>query len=150
MDGELGITLPTKTFTDEVISLTGPEVFFSVNGKPQASLKCGSYKGVGKGVDASELPAIPVFDFSNGVSLKANVLKEMILKTAFAVSMDDSRPVLTEMLLTCVLCLHERTVRSLKISPHSHFAPRGEKHVRSATYPQKVLRKVMWVMIRRE
>ena len=99
MDGELGITLPAKTLTDVVNSLTEPEIVFSVNGKPEASLKCGSYKGVFKGVEASEFPAIPVFDFSDGVSLDANILKEMILKTAFAASMDDSRPVLTGVLL---------------------------------------------------
>ena len=101
MDGELGITLPAKTLTDVVNSMTEPEIVFSVNGKPEASLKCGSYKGVVKGVEASEFPAIPVFDFSDGVcvSLEAKILKEMILKTAFAASMDDSRPVLTGVLL---------------------------------------------------
>jgi DNA polymerase-3 subunit beta len=70
-----------------------------VNGKPEAFLKCGSYKGVVKGVEASEFPAIPVFDFSDGISLEATILREMILKTAFAASMDDSRPVLTGVLL---------------------------------------------------
>jgi DNA polymerase-3 subunit beta len=99
MDGELGITLPAKTLTDVVNSLTEPEIVFSVNGKPEASLKCGSYKGVVKGVEASEFPTIPVFDFSDGVPLEVNILKEMILKTAFAASMDDSRPVLTGVLL---------------------------------------------------
>ena len=99
MDGDLGITLPAKTLTDVVNSLTEPEIVFSVNGKPEASLKCGSYKGVVKGIEASEFPAIPVFDFPDGVSMEVNILKEMILKTAFAASMDDSRPVLTGVLL---------------------------------------------------
>ena len=75
MDGDLGLTLPAKTLTDVVNSLVEPEVVFSVNGKPEAALKCGSYKGVVKGVDASEFPSIPAFDVSDGVSLNASVFK---------------------------------------------------------------------------
>ena len=100
MDGELGLTLPAKTLTDVVNSLTEPEIVFSVNGKPEASLKCGSYKGTVKGVDASEFPAIPQFDISSGISLDANTIKEMIRMVAFAASVDDSRPVLTGVLLS--------------------------------------------------
>ena len=38
LDGDLGLTLPAKTLTDVINSLTDPEVVFSVNGKPEASL----------------------------------------------------------------------------------------------------------------
>jgi len=76
-----------------------PEVVFSVNGKPEAALKCGAYKGVVKGIEASEFPTIPEFDVSSGISLDANTLKEMIQNVAFAASVDDSRPVLTGVLM---------------------------------------------------
>ena len=99
MDGELGLTLPAKTLTDVVNSLVEPEVVFSVNGKPEAALKCGAYKGVVKGIEASEFPTIPEFDVSSGISLDANALKEMIQNVAFAASVDDSRPVLTGVLM---------------------------------------------------
>jgi len=99
MDGELGLTLPAKTLTDVVNSLVEPEVVFSVNGKPEAALKCGAYKGVVKGIEASEFPTIPEFDVSSGISLDAITLKEMILNVAFAASVDDSRPVLTGVLM---------------------------------------------------
>jgi DNA polymerase III subunit beta len=99
MDGDLGLTLPSKTLTDVVNSLVEPEVVFSVNGKPEASLKSGTYKGVVKGVEASEFPAIPEFDVSSGISLDANIFKDMIQSVAFAASLDDSRPVLTGVLL---------------------------------------------------
>jgi DNA polymerase-3 subunit beta len=75
LDGEVGLTLPAKTLTDMVNSFTDPEVVFSVNGKPEASLKCGSYKGVVKGVEASEFPAIPQFDVSSGIPFEAGALK---------------------------------------------------------------------------
>ncbi len=99
MDGDLGLTLPAKTLTDVVNSLVEPEVVFSVNGKPEVALKCGTYKGVVKGVEASEFPAIPEFDVSSGIPLDANTLKEMIQKVAFAASVGDTRPVLTGVLV---------------------------------------------------
>jgi DNA polymerase-3 subunit beta len=95
MDGDPGLTLPAKTLTDVVNSLIEPEVVFSVNGKPEASLKCGAYKGIVKGVEASEFPSIPEFNVSSGIPLESNVFKQMIQKVAFAASTDDTRPVLT-------------------------------------------------------
>ena len=98
MDGELRLTLPAKTLTDVVNSLTEPEVVFSVNGKPEASLTSGSFKGVVKGIAASEYPTIPEFDVSSGIPLEADALKEMIQNVAFAASVDDARPVLNGVL----------------------------------------------------
>ena len=100
LDGDLGLTLPAKTLTDVINSLTDPEVVFSVNGKPEASLKCGTYKGIVKGIDASEFPTIPEYPITNGISMDASMFKEMIQKVAFAASMDDTRPVLTGVLMS--------------------------------------------------
>lgn len=99
MDGDIGLTLPAKTLTDVVNSFTEPEVTFSVNGKPEAALKCGTYKGVVKGIEAEEFPKLPQFDTSGGIPLDAATLKEMIRAVAFAASVDESRPVLTGVLL---------------------------------------------------
>jgi len=100
LDGDLGLTLPAKILTDVINSLTDPEVVFSVNGKPEASLKCGTYKGIVKGIDASEFPTIPEYPITNGISMDASMFKEMIQKVAFAASMDDTRPVLTGVLMS--------------------------------------------------
>lgn len=100
LDGDLGLTLPAKTLTDVINSFTDPEVVFSVNGKPEASLKCGTYKGIVKGIDASEFPIIPEYPITNGVSMDASMFKEMIQKVAFAASMDDTRPILTGVLMS--------------------------------------------------
>lgn len=99
MDGSLALTLPARTLTDVVNALSESEVHFSVNGKPEAALKSGSFKGVVKGNEASEFPSIPVFDVSQGISFDASTLKEMIQSVAFAASVDDSRPVLAGVLL---------------------------------------------------
>lgn len=99
MDGNLALTLPAKTLTDVVNTLADPELVFSVNGKPEASLKSGSYKGTVKGVEASEFPPIQEYDVSNGVVLEAASFKEMVQRVAFAASVDGSRPILTGVLL---------------------------------------------------
>jgi DNA polymerase-3 subunit beta len=99
MDGDIGLTLPAKTLTDVVNSFTEPEVTFSVNGKPEAALKCGTYKGVVKGIEAGEFPNLPQFDTSGGIPIEASTFKEMIRAVAFAASVDESRPVLSGVLL---------------------------------------------------
>lgn len=94
LDGEIALTLPAKTLTDIVNSLTDSEVQFTVNGKPEAAIKSGTFKGVVRGIEASEFPAIPEHDVTNGIALEASLLKEMIQATAFAASIDEARPVL--------------------------------------------------------
>ena len=106
MDGDVGLTLPAKTLTDVVNSFTELEVTFSVNGKPEAALKCGTYKGVVKGMEAEEFPKMPEFDTSGGIPIDAATLKEMIRAVAFAASVDESRPVLTGVLLQ----MEEKTI----------------------------------------
>lgn len=102
LDGQVALTLPAKTLADIVNSLADTEVQFSVNGKPEATLKSGAFKGVVKGIEASEFPAIPEYDLSNGITLDAPLFREMIQATAFAASNDEARPVLTGVLLTIV------------------------------------------------
>ena len=94
LDGQLALTLPAKTLTDIVNSLADSEVQFTVNGKPEAAIKSGTFKGVVRGIEASEFPTIPEHDVSNGIALDASLLKEMIQATAFAASIDQARPVL--------------------------------------------------------
>lgn len=100
LDGQLALTLPAKTLTDIVNSLADSEVQFTVNGKPEAAIKSGTFKGVVRGIEASEFPAIPEHDVSNGIALDASLLKEMIQATAFAASIDQARPVLEGVQLT--------------------------------------------------
>lgn len=94
LDGQIALTLPAKTLTDIVNSLADSEVQFSVNGKPEATLKSGTFKGVVRGTEASEFPPLPEHDVSEGVSLPASLLRDMIQGTAFAAASDEARPVL--------------------------------------------------------
>lgn len=100
LDGQIALTLPAKTLTDIVNALSDSEVQFSVNGKPEASLKCGTYKGVVRGAEAVEFPPLPEHDASEGVVLPAALLRDMILGTAFAASTDETRAALVGVLVT--------------------------------------------------
>ena len=99
MDGDLRLTLPAKTLFDVIRSLTEAEVNFSVNGKPEVSLHCGTFKGIVKGVQAADYPTIPDHKEVNGYSIETNLFKEMVQKVVFAASTEDARPVLTGILL---------------------------------------------------
>ncbi len=100
IDGDLSLTIPAKTLTDVVSSLIEPEITFSTNGKPEISIKSGSFKGIVKGIEGSEFPAIPRFDVTDGIVIGASCLKSMIQSVVFAASADESRPVLTGILVT--------------------------------------------------
>ena len=100
LNGPLALTLPARTLTDMVNSLSGSEVQFSVNGKPEATLESGTFKGTVRGIAAAEFPPIPKFDGSDGMLLQAGLLREMIQATAFAASNDEVRPLLTGVLLS--------------------------------------------------
>lgn len=100
MEGEPGLTLPARTLTDVVNALVEPEIEFSANGKPEAALKCGKYKGVVKGEEASGFPVMAEYDVSSGISVDANAFKEMSQRVVFAASLDDTRPVLTGVQMT--------------------------------------------------
>jgi DNA polymerase-3 subunit beta len=94
LDGQIALTLPAKTLTDIVNSLADSVVQFSVNGKPEATLTSVTFKGVVRGTEASEFPPHPEHDVSEGVTLPAPLLREMIQGTAFAAASDEARPVL--------------------------------------------------------
>jgi len=72
----LNWTLPARTLADVVNTLTEPEIVFSVDGKPEASLENGTYTGTIKGLEASEFPAISTFDVSEGVTIEASIFKK--------------------------------------------------------------------------
>lgn len=127
LDGQIALTLPAKTLTDIVNSLADSEVQFTVNGKPEVAIKSGTFKGVVRGIEAAEFPAIPEHDVSRGIALDASLLKEMIQATAFATSTEEARPVL------------EGVQLSLDGSTLSMAATDGFRlAVKKATMPDKV------------
>ncbi len=94
-------TVPAKLLTDFVSSLPqAPVEIALVEDTNTLNVKSlGSNANI-KGMDASEFPLIPnAEDGEPPVVLDATLLKEMIAEVAFAAADDDSRPVLTGVLV---------------------------------------------------
>ncbi len=64
------------------------------------NIRCGASVTDIKGIDAQEYPPIPVPDLNDGLELNVSDFKEMIQQVVFAVSSDESRPVLQGVQMT--------------------------------------------------
>lgn len=93
-------TVPARTFTDLVSTLTDNQVDMDLNVRTQTlNVRSGASTTDIKCIDSQEFPPMPVADVEQGMELKIADLKEMIQQVAFAASSDEARPVLTGVLL---------------------------------------------------
>ena len=100
IEGQGAITVPARTFTDLVSTLTDDQVIMELDNSTQTlNVRCGSSETNIKGIDAEEFPPIPEPNLEEGVALNVTNFKEMVQQVAFAASTDEARPVLTGVLL---------------------------------------------------
>lgn len=91
-------TLPAKLFTEFVGSLPDEEVRGEYDGKVEkVHLECAGFEANVKGIDADEFPSIP--EVEDGFTLPAEMLKRLIDLTTFNAATDESRPILTGVLV---------------------------------------------------
>ena len=70
-----------------------PKENVEINVEDQSlNLKCGTFKTVIKGVDASAFPLIPEMERREEIQVKARDLKKALARVVFTVSLDESRP----------------------------------------------------------
>jgi DNA polymerase III subunit beta len=93
-DGET--TVPARTFTDLVNTLTDERVDMSLTVRTQTlNIRAGSSNTDIKCIDAQEFPPLPATDMTEGVQISVADLKELIHQVIFAASSDEARPILT-------------------------------------------------------
>jgi DNA polymerase-3 subunit beta len=93
------ITLPARTLVDMVNAFTAEKVSMELNVRSKSlRLTCGRSEANIKGIDAEEFPLIPESE-PDGVEIPSGAFGEMITKTAFAAAADESRPILTGVLV---------------------------------------------------
>ncbi|MCK5533928.1 DNA polymerase III subunit beta [bacterium] len=87
------ISIPAKKFMDIIRELPKNEVLINVKDN-QINITSGQAKFSITGISSEEFPVLPGFTQKEYIEIKAEILKEMIQKTIFATSRDESRYVL--------------------------------------------------------
>jgi len=95
IENEGSITIPAKKFSDILNTLpTSKEIFLSINEGNRVLIKCGRSRFVINGTPKSEYPIIPEFNKSKAFHVSVSELADMIQRTSFAASSDETRYVL--------------------------------------------------------
>jgi len=93
-------TVPARILADFVNSLPEARVDMELVARTQTlNLKCDRFEANVKGIDAQEFPIILVPEKDESVRVEPDILREMIDQVAFAAATDESRPVLTGVLV---------------------------------------------------
>lgn len=98
IEKEGNLTIPARLFTDYINSLPSGKVNLNMTGD-DLNLESGKYKATIKGIPASEFPLIPKVEGKPILTLPSKILSEAISLVSFASAIDDSRPVLSGVLL---------------------------------------------------
>ena len=93
-------TLPARKLGSLVGSMTGDSVTFDVNEQDQAQISCGTGRFRLLGLAASDFPVADEFEAVREIKLKEGEFKRMIGHVSYAVYSDDSRKVLTGILMS--------------------------------------------------
>ena len=93
-------TLPARRFLSIVRELPAAEIQLEVDDKNVASIECGQSFFKIMGLSEDEFPPLPKFDEAPSYTLNQGVFKEMLQKTSYAASTDESRYILNGNLLS--------------------------------------------------
>ncbi len=93
-----GITVPAKKLIDIARELPPAPVRISSLGEQRLVLDCGRAHFKILGLPKEEFPAFPVVKFNQNWRIASSVLQQLIGHTAFAVSTEESRPILNGVL----------------------------------------------------
>ena len=100
IEHEGSTTVPARTFSDLVSTLTDKQVEMSLTIRTQTlNIRSGASNTDIKCIDAQEFPPMPVSDPADGLQLNVADLKQMIHQVAFAAATDEARPILTGVLV---------------------------------------------------
>ena len=95
VEADGSITIPAKKFSDILHSLPeGQEVELSVDAGDKVLIKCGRSRFAIIGAPKSEYPVLPEFDKKEAFTLPRKLIFEMVKKTIFSASSDETRHVL--------------------------------------------------------
>jgi DNA polymerase-3 subunit beta len=95
------IVINARMFGDIIRKLPDDIVTIETTANLAVLIECGSTHFSIKGIRADDYPKIPIVEEAQQLSIKQHLLKDMIRQTLFAVSNDESRPVLNGCYFNC-------------------------------------------------
>lgn len=117
------MAVPARTLTEILAALPDTDVTLSVDESSTVSLTCGTSDYSILGLPAEEFPMLPEIHEEVNLTVEHDVLRDAIKRTSFAISLDESRAILTGILMQVTedgaklvstdghrLCLQECTV----------------------------------------
>ncbi len=93
------LSIPSKRFFQLVRELTDTDIEVTAADSEMAEIKSGSSRFRLNGMNKEEYPALPDLKEATQFPIESETLKEMLFRTAFAVSKEDNRYVLTGVLM---------------------------------------------------
>lgn len=94
------ITLPAKRIFSIFRELPNSEIEVNVDDLSIAAIQCGSSYFKVVGMPAEEFPPLPSFEGDMSYTVDEGIFKEMLQKTSYATSHDETRPILNGALLS--------------------------------------------------
>ena len=108
------ITIPAKKLSEIARELPPSPVKISASGEQRVTLECGRSKFKLLGLPRDEFPTFPQVRFGDSWRVKSGELQKLISHTAFAVSTEESRPILNGVLWE----LREERMRMVATNGH--------------------------------
>ena len=123
------ITIPAKKLSEIARELPPSSVKIGASGEQRVTLECGRSKFKLLGLPRDEFPTFPSVRFNESWRVKSGELQKLIGHTAFAVSTEESRPILNGVLWE----LRENFMRM--VATNGHRLAKMEVAVEASTAP---------------
>ena len=124
------ITIPAKKLSEIARELPPSPVKVAAAGEQRVTLECGRSRFKLLGLPKDEFPAFPAVKFDQSWRVKSGELQQLIGHTAFAVSTEESRPILNGVLWEL------RPDRMRMVATNGHRLAKMELPITSAGAPE--------------
>lgn len=93
-------TFQARRLFNIIREMPGSEIEMEIDEKDTALIQCGASEYKVLGLSADEFPPLPSFESARGFTMDQVVFKEMLRKTGYAASIDESRQTLSGILMS--------------------------------------------------
>jgi DNA polymerase III subunit beta len=99
IEEEGAVVLPGRLFSEMARRFPDGRLYFDCDSERSVKITCGHSKPTLQGMNASEFPQMPKLSETGAIEISQNGFKEMIRQTVFAVAADETKPILTGVLI---------------------------------------------------